>query len=268
MKTAFIHLMKRFLILPFLVVALTATAQTQINQVCYLDTTLIESSVFKKDTSYAVREEFRKGDWELYYDFGLQKKKAEWHFSDQGEQVGVWREWYKNGNKKSEFYYENMFYRYLPVGKKWYADGKVQTERFVRNDSIVENHFFKNGSLQNRYFYDKTGTMTRLEEWCESGQQIVSFNPSSQTAEAVKKYHCNGKLKTEYTWYRFGYTGAFTDYFSNGQVATKGQFEALPGNNPTFIPRKTGVWYVYNDKGKLVREEHYERGRLVKTVKG
>ncbi|GAB4141393.1 MAG: hypothetical protein Fur0041_16610 [Bacteroidia bacterium] len=258
--------MKRLLIIPFLFIFSLVQAQ-QANQVCVYDSSIVEASVYKTDTFYSLKQAFKKGDWEVYYDFALMQKKSEYHFDKSGNPTGVWKEWFKNGQLKEEWDYNNAYFPAFPPGKSLYADGKKETERIQRNDSLIETHYYKNGKARKENRYTKNGTLIQTTEWCEDGQQTCSYNPTAATPQSLKKYHCNGKVKVESSWFVYGYCGSYTEYHPNGKIAVKGAYQDYNPNAKFFMPKKTGKWEYFSDKGKPVKTEEWLNGKLIKTEK-
>lgn len=234
------------------------------NQACYKDTSLVDRNISRIDTSYNVRDEFRKGDWELFYDFSLTKKMAEYHFDKEGNKTGRNVEWYENGKTKSDFDYSNSWFSAFPVGSMYYPSGKIRLERISENDSLMETSYYEQGKISRIRKWTHGGLLCYEAQWCENGQLIVSYNPTSTTPMPVKKYSCNGKVKAEYTWYVYGYTGSYNEYHDNGQLSLKGQFQELPAGSTTFMARKTGEWIYYDKNGKVVKTENWNAGKLVK----
>lgn len=234
------------------------------NQACYKDTSLVDHVYSRIDTSYSIRTQFRKGDWELFYDFALTKKMAEYHFDNDGNKIGENIEWYENGQTKSDFDYSNSWFKAFPYGKIYYPNGAVRLERAPVNDSLIETSYFEDGKISRTRKWTKTGLLCIEQQWCENGQMIVSYNPTSPVPLPVKKYYCSGKIKSEYNWYVYGYTGSFMEYHENGQVSLKGQFQEIPEGSTVFMARKTGDWIYYDPKGQVTKTEHWSAGKLVK----
>lgn len=257
--------MKNILLLATSFFAFCQLAAQEVNQVCYLDTSMVEKLVIRTDTSYSLKPQFCTGDWVLYYDFGLGKEYSEFHFDKAGNRSGVWMEWYENGNIKSEWNYKDSWFVAFPIGHSLFPDGKTKIVREVKNDSLVETSYFHGGKLSRIRKWIKTGMLVVETSWYENGQLICCYNPTSATPLPVKKYYANGKLKAEYNWYVYGYTGAYTEYFDNGKISVKGQFQNLPTGANVFMARKIGNWMYYDEKGKVLKTEHWETGRLLKT---
>jgi antitoxin component YwqK of YwqJK toxin-antitoxin module len=256
--------MKTLLLFSVFTFSVFAMHAQEKNQACYKDTSLVDRATSHFDTTYSIREQFRKGDWELYYDFGLTKKMAEYHFDKNGNRTGENIEWYENGKTKSDFDYSNSWFAAFPNGKMYYSNGAIKLERNPGNDSLVETTHFESGKISRIRKWTKAGLLCLEQQWCENGQLVVSYNPTASAPVPVKKYYCNGKIKSEYSWYVYGYTGSFVEYYENGQVSTKGQFQELPAGSTVFMARKTGDWTFYDTKGKVVKTEHWEAGKLVK----
>lgn len=271
--------MKRYLPLPAfartLVLAalallpLRAAAQDTLvmNQACYKDTTLIDELISKRDTTYLVRPFVRTGDWTLYFDFALSQKMGEQHFTKYGQRTGVWRVWYASGQLREEYDYGNSKNLNFPIGKTYFASGQLRTNRVQYADSLVDNTYFPSGKLSRRQLYDKDGNCVLMQEWCETGRLLMGYNPTSLQPVPANRIFCNGKPHITGTRYRFGYVGAYTEYYANGKVAVSGNFTELPPGVSVYMPTKTGTWKYYNEAGKLVKEEVYAPGKPVKTTK-
>jgi antitoxin component YwqK of YwqJK toxin-antitoxin module len=241
----------------------TLNAQEK-NQTCYKDTSIVDRNISRLDTSYIIRDQFRKGDWDIYYDFSMTKKMAEYHFDMNGNKTGHCIEWFENGKRKSEFDYTNSWFSAFPIGVLYYPNGKIKLERATEKDSLVETSYFEAGKVSRIRKWTKNGLLFSESQWCESGQLLVNYNPTSTIPLPVKKYYCSGKLKSEYNWYVYGYTGTYTEFHENGQISLKGQFQELPAGSTVFMARKTGDWIYYDKKGQVVKTEKWEAGKLVK----
>lgn len=234
------------------------------NQVCYKDTSIVDRNISRIDTSYIIRDQFRKGDWELFYDFALTKKMAELHFDKNGNKTGHCVEWYENGKSKSDFDYTNSWFSAFPIGVIYYPTGKIKLERLTENDSLQETSYYEEGKVSRIRKWTRDGLLCSEAQYCENGQLILQYNPTSSTAIPVKKYYCSGSLKAEYSWYVYGYTGPFNEYHENGQMSLKGQFQVIEPNSTVLMARKTGDWIYYDKNGKVVKTEHWSAGKLVK----
>lgn len=239
----------------------------QPNMACFRDTSMVEEQIYRKDTGWVVKQNYQKGDWNLYYDYALTKIKSEYHYTDAGVKTGIWKEYYKGGVIQSEWDYNKPVVPLFPPGKEWYNNGKLKIERTQTADTVTETKYYEGGKVSVFNKWDKNGMWVLHREWCENGQLVIDYNPTVAVPAAVKRYHCNGNVKAEYTSYVFGYTGAYKEYHPNGQPAIVGQYTEKPTDVAVFMARKTGTWTFYDDKGKVTKKEKWENGKLVSTEK-
>ncbi len=255
--------MKRF-ILSAVLVTTAVFAYSQPNMASYNDTSMVEELIYKKDTTWQVKPMYQVGDWNLYYDRALTKIKSEYHYTDKGAKTGIWKEYYKGGATRSEWDFNAPIVPLYPPGKEFYSNGKLKIERTQSADTVTETQYFANGKMSAFNKWDKGGMWVLHREWCDAGQLIVDYNPTTSQPMPVKKYHCNGNVKAEYNWYVFGFTGKYKEFHSNGKVSVDGQFTEKPADQQIFMARKTGTWTYYDDKGKVTKTEKWENGRLMK----
>lgn len=81
----------------------------------------------------------------------------------------------------------------------------------------------------------------------------------------------SGHLKSMYTCDGLGNRyGKYQEYNELGNIIVSGQYIAYSDINIVDCNKecKTGYWYYFNDKGRLLRTEYYESGELTKAVKG
>lgn len=253
--------MKRFISVSILLFA-GFSVFAQPNMACFRDTSMVEENIYKKDTVWTVKPMYQKGDWTIYYDYALTKVKAECHYDDNGTKTGIWKEYYKGGALRSEWDYNSPLVALFPPGKEFYPNGKVKIER-TQVDTVHEVQYYPSGRMSMENKWDKRGMWVLHKEWCEKGQLIIDYNPTSEVPMAVKKYHCNGNVKAEYNWYTFGYTGGYKEYHENGKVAVEGQFTEKPADQTVFMARKNGTWTFYDSNGKITKQEQWENGKLL-----
>lgn len=259
--------MKR-LILVVILAASAFSAYGQLNEVCYNDTSLMVEEINRRnESSWSVKEQYQHGDWNVYYDFALTKLKAEYHYTDKGVKTGIWKEYFKSGKLRSEWDYNTPLVKHFPPGKEFYESGSVKVERSQTADTLIETEYFPGGQKSIFRKWDKNAAQVVEKRWCENGQLVLDYNPTAAEPLPVKRFHCNGKLQSEYNWWMFGYTGVYKEYHDNGKVSVSGQYTEKPANVTVFMARKTGDWVYYDDKGKVIKTEKWERGRLITSPK-
>ncbi|CAN5807627.1 hypothetical protein BH11BAC7_BH11BAC7_27860 [soil metagenome] len=237
------------------------------SQVWYKDTTVVEIvKHLGKENTYALRPEFKKGDWELFYDEALLIKMAECHFIGNECKTGHWKEWYTNGNPKSDYDYTSSWLDPFPVGMMYYPGGKMQLERVAQNDTLLETSYFESGSISCIRKFSRNGLLFSQAQFYENGKLMVEFNPTSLVPLPVKKYSSGGKLMAEYSWYIQGYSGNYTEYHEDGKtIAVAGHYQQYPKNSTEIrLQKKSGEWNYFDNKGKPVSTETWVNGKLVK----
>lgn len=240
----------------------------KINQAYYQDTTIVERIISRSDTTYQVREPFRKGDWDLFWDYSMTKKMAELHFDKKGNKSGRCIEWYQTSKgKKSEFDYSNSWFSAFPVGIMYFPSGNIMMDRVTENDSLVETNYYEGGNISCIRKFTRQGLLCMEEHYCENGTLTFRVNPTSTTPLPVKKYSCTGNLKSEYNWYIYGYSGNYTEYHSDGKtISLTGHYQEYPeGSKGPYLIRKSGDWTYFDNKGKKIRVEKWADGKLVST---
>lgn len=110
----------------------------------------------------------RHGSYLWYYPSG--KKKIESSYKE-GKQIGVNRQWHKNGNLAEETPYNKEGKKH-GTGKKWFENGTQSYEIEYRNNKQVKtSEFYETGNL--KFFRERTekGFVTSGAYYTPSGQQ-------------------------------------------------------------------------------------------------
>jgi len=175
-----------------------------------------------------------------------------------------------NGLCTSYFRFRNggVPWKLLPW-KLWatgnYSNDKRNGEWIFRDtsgtNSIVLN--FENGFARGQcsFYYENTGII------CESG-----YLDDCNRVGVWKKFDETGILTGAYNYENGQKMGACTLYYRDGKIKAKGKYKQVshtfsdlcedPNNPGTFVkcknkydnvPAKTGIWYFYNENGKLVK---------------
>jgi antitoxin component YwqK of YwqJK toxin-antitoxin module len=87
-----------------------------------------------------------------------------------------------------------------------------------------------------------------------SGKQPITFYLTS-TSEKI----CEGYIND----YERLYVGKWKSLYHNGQLKQEYEFDDKSRTLSTPI----GHWLYYNEEGKIIKEEFYDQGELVKTIK-
>ena len=147
--------------------------------------------------------------------------------------VKVKKDYYENGNLKSELRYENGMLNGRSV---WYlVNGKMHLEVTYRNDTM-------NGLLRR---WHENGNLME-ESWYKDGVQDSVF----------REYSLKGILVAEGTYVDGALNGEFHRWYENEQVFQEGQF--VDG-------MMDGSWMVFYADGKLAAKADFDRGTGVQT---
>jgi antitoxin component YwqK of YwqJK toxin-antitoxin module len=182
----------------------------------------------------------------------------------------------------------------LPIVKE--PDSLLKVFRFKNDNKIHFEEYFNKGKRYNirRYYYEKDGSwaITESEGFLkkENGP-LYMFHPNGKVKLATHRF--NGKDEGSYkTFYENGekqcdcfYNAGKRDsiqkiYWDNGQlymtmIYDKGKLLDVPNlfnESGVALPIGTfkngdGTLFQYDDKEKVIRVEHYEKGILKKTEK-
>ena len=194
------------------------------------------------------------------------------------DHVQVKKEYWDNGNLKSELRYVNDK---LNGVSSWYlANGKVQLEVTYKDDTM-------NGPL--RRWYDNGNLME--ESWYKDGVQDSVFHAYSLKGILVEEgYYVDGKLNGDYKrWYENGQVfqdGRYVDgmmdgpwimFYGDGNLAANADFDMGTGVQTSYEHsgykclvtnyvdnEKHGRETYYNPDGKVTRVAVYEYGEWIR----
>lgn len=147
--------------------------------------------------------------------------------------VEVRKDYWENGNLKSELRYEDGELNGLSV---WYmANGKPQLEVTYSHNKMdgLSRRWYENGNIME-------------ETWYKEGVQDSVFRAYSLKGLLVEEgYYVDGKLNGDYRrWYE------------NGQVFQEGQY---------VDDMMDGVWFVFYADGSLAAKADFDKGTGTQT---
>jgi len=187
---------------------------------------------------------------------------------------GKWKEFYSNGNVKSEIeYYHGKKHGYYKLYDKngnllkvemYVNDSLVANDKSVKTHQIIRDYYF-NGKIKIEGSYYNGIPDGIRREYDTSGNVVKSyvFDMGMLTFEGIidfygrKQGYCkeydNGILIAEGKYVNDKKVGEWKFYNSEGKLIEKGSF--VNG-------RPDGVWYSFYPSGKIQRIEHYDSGVL------
>ncbi len=261
--------MKRLILL--LIIFLPTLLFSQTVELFISDTSKIKVSVYEpEDTTYIIKN-FKDGHWIVYYDKSKKQKALDKTILNN-RPSGTEKSWYRNGQLKNELVWPADGTELKYIHNEWYSDGKVKTVRICPTDTCVTKTYYHNGKLKKKEV-GVTPSLDYVEEYCENGQLKYSpFNPNAKEKVHIINYHCNGKKSLESNWVAGVYAGEYKEWNENGILVLKGQYDDDPKKIESIFSghwinlEKIGTWQYFDNSGKLLMEEFYENGKLIKTT--
>ncbi len=165
--------------------------------------------------------------------------------NQEGEEMGIWKYYYKNGQLGEIGEYKNGIE--IGIWKSYYENGQLEEIGKYENgeQTGVWKSYYKNGNLKKSQEY-KNGDMTgEFKLYFENGQLKIAGSYSAESelkAGEWKYYYENGQLKEV-----GNYTGDITSYDVD--------------NN------KTGEWKSYYENGNLREITLYDEGHKIGETK-
>ena len=202
---------------------------------------------------------------------------------DQGREQGLWKEFFEDGNLRSEgnykdgkregrwsYYFNNRqeeqvgeYSKGKPTGewKKFFADGKLQRKEFYENG--------KENGIMTEYAPDSPEA---------SGQVIAEGNYVDGKKEGIWKFN-NNKYIAEGKFAEDKEEGAWKQFYTDGKLAFEGDFVEGQenGEHKYFyedgklkesriyrLGLREGVWKKFDAAGILIIEITYSNGNEIK----
>ena len=121
-------------------------------------------------------------------------------------------------------------------------------------DTCITNSYYQNGHFNHNQVSTAEGKLVSEKFYCSNGQ-VISSKDYMQNPQRIINYHCNGNKMREATVRDlYHWEGMSRSWYQNGQMEFEGEF---------LNDQKNGVWKYWNYRGKLIRENTYEKGRLL-----
>jgi antitoxin component YwqK of YwqJK toxin-antitoxin module len=191
----------------------------------------------------------KQGMWVKFAPADKTKILEEGNYKD-GKKEGMWKEYYSNGNLKSEIPYISN----KPDGyaKLYYESGKLSEEGNWKGVKWVGNYkyYHENGKPKYEFAYSDDGK--------RSGKQ--------------KYYHENGKIAIEGDWKDGKEAGVIKEYYPDGSIKTEKNFtdgKLDESSIKTFAQTETKVKAddkVVEDKKETKVEDNTDDSKEVKVI--
>jgi antitoxin component YwqK of YwqJK toxin-antitoxin module len=185
--------------------------------------------------------------------------------NEMGQLDGLFTEWYKNGNIKSETEFQNG--RHYGVTKKFYDNGKLSSISYQINDTKYGEWktWYKSGNLRSKITYDSLKHTSLEEMWYENGNLkykkcYVTGGGSHYLNGKQLSYYENGTIESKTFYVNGRPDGVQKTFYDNGQL--KAHYFSKKGEpygrlrtfyaNGNLRSRKTKIW---DETGKIIYEE-------------
>lgn len=230
--------------------------------------TSIDTSYFidrgEKTLAVETFENGFKTEVKTYYDNG--KQRCHFQFK-RGIPDGISREWYKNGQIKSDDKMKDGRYD-MDIRVSYYENGNIKA--IFDNKNGVTMGFYESGRtrsiVKNLMDSVKCGGLYGYEEQqlYENGQ--LRFKIISNCGKQIYRiYYNDSTVLSEETIIDMPlyHVGKCTRWYKDGTKEMEGQYQ--DGNTRGEANIKTGVWKYWDEKNNLIREEFYENDELKKA---
>jgi len=168
---------------------------------------------------------------------------------------------YPSGTILHKGYYSDG---HLKIYKNHYPDGTVERSyRTVDNYKSSMEIFYADGTLKSRVTYSE-GVPLKWDDFYPSGklEYTEEFNKTLDYYLAKKSFHANGALDESLLMVKESKRLYESKQFSDsGMLVEEGK---MIFNEQEFDYRKIGKWSIYDNSGKLVKQQYYVDGKLDK----
>ena len=176
---------------------------------------------------------------------------------------GWLEDYYPNGKLLHRGYYSEG---QLKIYKNYYPDGRLERSyRTLDNYRSSVEKYYSNGILKSRVLY-KEGYVLKWEDYYTSGklEYLEEFHKSLDYYLVKKSFYENGQLESLLELNPKKMTYISQEYFENGILKEEGK---IIFNTTMYDYEKLGKWVIFDQNGKLLKEEFYEKGVLSKEKK-
>lgn len=193
-------------------------------------------------------EGVKDGPWKEYYEEGQLRSEGVYSL---GKRIGKWNFYHENGSIEQEGNYNNQGNTEGPW--KWYYD----------NGTVAREESFRNGLNDGIYTeYDETGKVVVQGEYVDGLEEgLWKYEYGDTHEEGVYKGgKRNGEWKTYYDNGQLSFIGSFIDdnpngqqvwYWPNGKKKDQGEF---------IMGLRTGDWVQYDQDGNVFLVIAYQNG--------
>ncbi|MFH1319246.1 MAG: hypothetical protein ABII90_01145 [Bacteroidota bacterium] len=171
-------------------------------------------------------------------------------------------DFYPNGKLLHRGYYMDG---QLKIYKNYYPNGNLERSyRTLDNYRSSEETYYSDGTMKSKVLFHK-GYPLKLEDYYPSGklEYMEEFHKNLDYYIIRKSFYENGQLESSLELINPKNKIFFNqEYFKNRILKEEGKMVFI---SAIYDYQKIGKWLIYNETGKLIREESYDNGVLSKT---
>lgn len=169
-------------------------------------------------------------------------------------------DFYPNGKLLHRGYYSEG---QLKIYKNYYPTGQLERSyRTLDNYRSSVDKYYKDGTLKSRVLY-KEGYVLKWEDYYPTGklEYLEEFHKSLDYYIVKKSFFENGQLESLLELNPKKKVFISQEYFENGILKEEGK---IVFNTAMYDYRKIGKWVIFDQNGKMIKEELYDKGVLSK----
>jgi len=168
-------------------------------------------------------------------------------FYKNGKPVKIWRHYYNNGGIKAEYDFTNhSVTQYYNNGSKNYKNSISGNKNVYYKFSTKNNNFLEYKTMSRKKNY---GNLTTWFWYYDNGNIKKQYSTKEITC-----YHSffdgNGENHIVSGVTSDEKIMNYKEYYDNGNIKSKGEF---------FIKDSIGIWYLYDEDGKLIEKKTMEK---------
>mgnify|MGYP003388214696 CR=1 FL=1 len=209
-----------------------------------------------------------------------------------GKKIGLWVNWYENGQKKStktfvdgvlygehSYWYEDGKLEKIcnhcgtGVVKLWYENGQIKKDGFYEEGLLngVCEYYYENGNLKERSIFKKGEYFGLVEKYYENDNLKTRFTKTEgKLIGDYESYYETGLLKKR-CFYKGGEVeGLFEEYYENGNLKLKCFYEnaIFHGSYESFYKngKSNRIGRVYKEKFSGVIHSYYPNWVLKESL--
>ena len=238
------------------------------------DTSQLRVHVSYGDTSWFPKNgPLQNSIWHVYYDSGLTQKAGYYLYGQYNCDIDT--TWFRNGDIRSLIVRVPECVTCATI-RCWYSSGQLRSKTDFRNDTCISYRYYLSGKIETHdiSYHDSTDFQNDLGwhfqlKYYENGQKMFEpVNPRLKGSQPYIEYYESGQKRVETTMFNYvSYIGLYSEWYSSGQLICTGNYAEFGRKYlGTSSTDKDGKWSYYNESGKLIKEEFYEEGKLVKMI--